>query len=358
MSGAKTFNNNYILAVDDVPDNLFLIQLALEKEGHRIMQVHDGQTALEQIAQSPPDLVILDVMMPGMSGYEVAQKIRANSNLPFIPILLITAHEESSVVQGLDMGADEFIRKPIKVEELQARVRALLRLKQSIEQRENFVSCLTHDLRTPIVAANRLLQLIQQGVYGDIDSTTQEAISSVVGSNKNLLELLNNLLEVHVYEVGQKLLSFINFNLWELTEEVIKELKPLAMDKGIALESECLLAEDKREIRGDRLELRRVLTNLISNGIKYTENGFVKVKISHSSPQVLIEVEDTGTGIPAEEQEEIFHRFRQGSRARPGHGLGLYLCQQIVQAHEGELKLQSEYQKGSTFTVNLPLHPS
>ncbi|NES71595.1 MAG: hybrid sensor histidine kinase/response regulator [Okeania sp. SIO2D1] len=354
MSGKKVPNDNYILAVDDIPDNLFLIQLALEQEGHTIVQAYDGAHALQQVEKSPPDLIILDVMMPGMSGYEVTQKIRRNYNLPFIPILLITAHEESSVVQGLDFGADEFIRKPIKVDELQARVRALLRLKQTVEQRENFVSCLTHDLRTPLVSANRLLKLIEQGVYGEISPTIAQAISGIVDSNKNLLKMLNNLLEVHVYEVGQKLLSFIDFDLQELIEEVVQELKPLALDKGIALKQEWLLAENERKIKGDRLEIRRVFSNLISNGIKYTDSGFVKIRISSSSTQTVIEVEDTGVGISPEEQQKIFQKFHQGNRARPGHGLGLYLCQQIIQAHQGSIEVHTEHQKGALFTVNLP----
>lgn len=122
-----------ILAVDDTLDNLFLIQALLENDGYEVCLAEDGETALAQIEQSPPDLVLLDVMMPGMDGYEVTRRIRQNSNLPFIPILLISAYRRSSVVEGLDAGANDFIRKPVDVEELSARVRALLRLKHSVE---------------------------------------------------------------------------------------------------------------------------------------------------------------------------------------------------------------------------------
>ncbi len=366
MSVVQVRSTNYILAVDDLPDNLFLIQLALEQEGHRVVLVNDGPTALAQIEHSPPDLVLLDVMMPGMDGYEVTRRIRQNPNLPFIPILLITAHDQSSVVEGLDAGADEFIRKPVQIDELQARVRSLLRLKQTIDQRENFVSCLTHDLRTPLVAADRMLSLIRQGVFGDVSPPMERALGTIVSSNQNLLQMLNNLLEVHCYEVGQKVLSKIAFNLRQLIEEVAAELAPLAAEKGLDLKLN--LAGEVSEIVGDRLELRRVLTNLLGNGIKFTDAGFVEIRLSLSPNRetakanqqpptwVVIEVQDTGVGISPEAHKTIFERFRQGNHKRSGHGLGLHLCQQIVQAHHGTIEVQSQVGQGTLFTVRLPLN--
>ncbi|MEL7421332.1 MAG: response regulator, partial [Cyanobacteria bacterium J06555_3] len=136
MPVAKSRQGGYILAVDDIPDNLLLVQLALEEEGHHVVLADNGETALRKIKQTPPNLILLDVMMPGMDGYEVTKRIREDKNIPFIPILLVTAREESSLVQGLDAGADEFVRKPFQIEELQARVRSMLRFKETIDQRE------------------------------------------------------------------------------------------------------------------------------------------------------------------------------------------------------------------------------
>ena len=354
---SQDFNTNYILAVDDTPDNLFLVQLALEQEGHNVLSVNDGYTALDNIKKSPPALVVLDVMMPGIDGYEVTRRIRQNPNLPFIPILLITAHEHSDVVKGLDVGADEFIRKPVKVDELQARVRSLLRLKHSIDQRENFVSCLTHDLRTPLVAADRMLILLKQGVFGEVSESMQNAISTMISSNQNLLQMLNTLLDVYCYDVGQKILSFIAFNLPELVEEVVQELMPLAKEKEIALR---VKAQQNVQIKGDRLELRRVLTNIIGNALKFTDAGFVEVRISsqvdaeNNTDSVVVEIEDTGTGISLEDQQTIFEQFRQGTHKRSGSGLGLYLCRQIIQAHRGTIQVDSEVGKGTVFTICLP----
>ena len=358
---AQDYKSNYILAVDDTPDNLFLVQLALEQEGHNVLSVNDGYTALDKINKSPPSLVVLDVMMPGIDGYEVTRRIRHNPNLPFIPILLITAHEHSDVVKGLDIGADEFIRKPVKVDELQARVRSLLRLKHSIDQRENFVSCLTHDLRTPLVAADRMLILLNQGVFGEVSESMQNAISTMISSNQNLLQMLNTLLDVYCYDVGQKILSFIAFNFQELVEEVVQELSPLAREKEIELR---VKTEPNVQVKGDRLELRRVLTNIIGNALKFTDTGFIEVRTGLASQldpvnnlecsSIIIEIEDTGTGISREDQKTIFEQFRQGNHKRSGSGLGLYLCRQIIQAHRGTIKVNSTVGKGTVFTICLP----
>lgn len=356
MSHSLVYLKNYILAVDDNPDNLFLIKLALEQEGYRVHLVEDGLTALAQIQLSPPDLILLDVMMPGIDGFEVTRRIRQNPNLPFIPILLITAYEEPSLVQGLDVGADEFIRKPVQIDELQARVRSLLRLKQSIDQRENFVSCLTHDLRTPLLAANRMLSLLQQGMFGTVAEQMDNALANIIKSNDNLLAMLNTLLEVHCYEEGQKLLSFIAFNLPELFEEIIAELNPLAQEKELNLTLE--IDNKIQEMVGDRLELRRVFTNVIGNAIKYTDRGSVMVNITQSSAddQIIIEVKDTGIGIHPKQQTSIFERFRQGNNKRSGKGLGLYLCFQIIKAHRGIITVQSELNQGSLFRICLPVN--
>jgi signal transduction histidine kinase len=347
-----------ILVVDDTPDNCLLIQAILQDEGYEVELAESGKQALEKIEHFSPDLVLLDVMMPGMDGYEVTRRIRQNSSLPFMPILLTTAYDQPSVAQGLDIGADDFIRKPVQFDELLARVRALLRLKHSVDerdqiarQREDFVSRLTHDLRTPLVAADRMLNLLSQGVMGELSDDVQEAMVTMIRSNQNLLTMVNTLLEVYRYEAGRKTLTFSPLNLTDLAEDVVQELSPLAIDKGLDL---ILEAEKDCVIKGDRLELYRVLTNLIGNAIKFTDTGAVTVRLSSAASQINLEVQDTGPGIPQDEQPTLFESFIVGKHKRSGSGLGLHLSRRIVQAHSGSIQVQSELEKGSTFTVKLP----
>lgn len=358
---------DHILVVDDSPDNLFLVQTILEEEGYEITLAEDGRTALKVINQSPPDLVLLDVMMPEMDGFEVTKRIRQNQDLPFMPILLITAFDQPSVVKGLDTGADDFIRKPVEVDELLARVRSLLRLKHAIDerekiarQREEFVSWMAHDLRTPIVAADRMLMLFQQGALGELSSGMEEAIITMARSNRNLLAMVNTLLEVYRYEAGRKTLAFLSVNVQEVIKEVIQELTPLAEEKHIALK--CNFGEKvNSRVVGDRLELHRVFTNLLGNAIKFTDTGSIEISLSNrpkpSNPDsswLVVEVQDTGPGIAPDDQKMLFERFRQGSHKRSGSGLGLHLSKRIVEAHEGTIEVTSELGKGSLFVVCLP----
>jgi signal transduction histidine kinase len=362
----RSSKTDHILVVDDSPDNLFLVQTILEEEGYEISLAEDGRVALEQIEISAPDLILLDVMMPEMDGFEVTKRIRENRNLPFMPILLITAFDQPSVVKGLDSGADDFIRKPVEVDELLARVRSLLRLKHAIDereqiarQREDFVSWMTHDLRTPIVAAERMLMLFQQGALGELSPGMDEAITTMARSNRNLLAMVNTLLEVYRYEAGRKNLYFSPINVQEVVEEVIQELSPLASEKGLDVKYQS--GENvNTKVVGDRLELHRVFTNLIGNAIKFTDTGSVEVRLSNSLPGseeawLLVEVQDTGPGITLEDQKILFDRFRQGSHKRSGSGLGLHLSKRIAETHQGTIEVKSELGQGSLFIVRLPL---
>ena len=346
-----------ILVVDDSQDNLSFIQVVLEDEGYDVVLAENGVDGLTQVETCLPDLVLSDVMMPKMNGIELTQAIRQRQDLPFIPILLITAQAQSDVVEGLDAGADDFIRKPMDVDELLARVRSLLRLKHSIDrqthmmrQQEDFVSRLTHDLRTPLVAAERMLELFQQGAFGDLSDTGAEAIRMMDRSNENLLALVNTMLEVYRYDAGYKTLNFSLLDFQALVQTVIQDLTPLAEQKHLTIQA----ALPPSQINGVRLELHRVLTNLLGNALKFTDRGKITVCLTPDDIGVTLTIEDTGVGIADDEIPFLFSRFRQGSHTHQGSGLGLYLSQQIVQVHGGTISVSSTVNEGSTFTVWLP----
>jgi signal transduction histidine kinase len=231
-------------------------------------------------------------------------------------------------------------------------------------QREDFVSRLTHDLRTPLVAADRMLHLFLQEVFCAISPEMKQAINMMIRSNQNLLEMVNTLLEVYRFEAGKKSLNYESCDLTQIATEVVGELSPLAVEKNLILKLDThelnQTGNNQGIVNGDRLELRRVFNNLIANAIKFTDTGSIEVRIFQTlSPtnhlsQIIIEVQDTGYGIAAEDQETIFERFRQGRNKRSGSGLGLHLSSRIAEAHRGKIELFSELGKGSIFTVKLP----
>ena len=222
---------------------------------------------------------------------------------------------------------------------------------------------MTHDLRTPIVAAERMLMLFQQGALGELSSGMEEAITTMARSNRNLLAMVNTLLEVYRYEAGRKTLAFFPVKIQEVLEEVIQELSPLAAEKRLDLKYQR--GENVNSIVvGDRLELHRVFTNLIGNAIKFTDTGSIEVTLSNglqdgkSDGLLIVEVQDTGPGITLEDQKILFDRFRQGSHKRSGSGLGLHLSKRIVETHQGTVEVKSEPGKGSLFIVSLPTQKS
>jgi DNA-binding response OmpR family regulator len=193
LSASESFTTERILAVDDNPDNLVLLQTILEVEGYEVELVSDGINALKQVAQSPPDLILLDVMMPEMDGYEVTRRIRKNPEIPYIPIVLITAHHDGSAVEGLDAGADDFIRKPFHHEELLARVRSLLRLKHSIDE-QRYQQTIRHK---NIQDANQTAILRGEDFstnYKHIKGLTEQQLQVLLAEKDNRIHSLENMI--------------------------------------------------------------------------------------------------------------------------------------------------------------------
>ncbi|MGI0484307.1 ATP-binding protein [Pantanalinema rosaneae CENA516] len=364
-SGAKR-----ILLVNALPNIFRPMRSMLRKRGYQVDIAHSGMDALVQLEQYPPDLLLLDTDTADIDGYEVTRQIRRNPELPFFPIMLVADHNHSNVVKGLALGANDVIRPTVKKRELFARILAMLRLKHSIDeqirinqQHEEFIASLTHDLRTPLIAADHVLHLLRRGAFGKTLPKMRDSLEQVVQSNQTLLEMVDTLLEIYQYEAGCKDLYFHNVDLWELSQSVIRELTPLAISKSLTLSLLLDKGTDETSLwmGGDRLELRRLLTNLIGNAIRYTDTGSVELHLQHlthdSSEKnfILLEVRDTGIGIAPEEQEFLFERFRQGNHQRRGNGLGLYLSRQIVEAHHGTIEVESEIGKGTLFKVQFDL---
>lgn len=233
-------------------------------------------------------------------------------------------------------------------------IRDVTEQKKSDRLRDDFIATLTHDLRTPLLAAIQTLDFFLEGAVGKIDEKQKLLLSTMQKSNQDLLGLVNALLEVYKYDAEKLTLNKTEFNIYELTKLVFDELQPLAIKKKIEFKIDC---ENKDiNIIADRSEIRRVICNLCGNAINYTpENGNVLITIKNESEDLIFSVSDTGCGIPQEDIPNMFSRFSQGTSKKrsAGTGLGLYLSRQIIESHNGKIWLESVLNKGSEFSFLL-----
>lgn len=367
-----------ILIIDDDKVDRMAVCRALRtaKVNFEVYEAEDYQSAIALLQERSFDCIFVDYALPDKDGLAIVQELRSKGLK--IPLIILTGQgDEQIAVEAMKAGASDYLSKfklfPAQLVKTlhnslrihQAEKEAAIANEQKIalaRQKDDFVSRMTHDLRTPLVAANRMLTLFQDGVYGTVSQDMEEVIQVIIRSNQNLLEMVNNLLEVYCHEAGEKKLNLITVDLKEIIERVVRELTPLAEEKGISLlldygKPANLIQDALTTVQGDRLELQRVFTNLVGNAIKFTDTGFITVRLTVvdlSNPVVMIEVEDTGVGISSSDLIKLFERFYQGNHRRSTSGLGLYLSRQIVEAHGGKIEVESEVNKGSIFRVYFP----
>ena len=365
-------NQLKILIVDDEEADRNTVRRLLEKSGieTEITEAADYQEAKEKMSNNLFDCVLIDYLLPDQDGLTLVREIRQQGVK--IPLIVLTGHgNEEVAVDMMKAGASDYLSKfrltPSRLNQAMQNALRIYKAEQEAaiakqekehlaKQKEDFIARMTHDLRTPLVSANHILELFQEGLYGEITPEMSRVIQVIIRSNKNLLEMVSNLLEVYFHENGEKQLNFTKFKIIALLEELSEELAPLAREKGLEL---SLNAENTGEIflNGDILELRRVFSNLISNGIKFTQEGYVKIHLIPATEEdafVTIVIEDTGIGIAAEELPWIFDRLYSGSLESSTSGLGLYLSRRIIDAHGGTITVTSELERGSSFSVRLP----
>ncbi|GAB4461702.1 MAG: hybrid sensor histidine kinase/response regulator [Elainellaceae cyanobacterium] len=380
--GGLVDNPLYLLVVDDDEIDRMAVRRSLRNAGINMILTEAGDyaTAIAAFQDRTYDCVFLDYRLPDRDGLAVVQEVRRRGDKT--PLIVLTGQgDEEIAVELMKAGASDYLPKSkISPEVLSRILRNALRIYQAEQeaelakrqreqlarQREDFVSRLTHDLRTPLVAADRMLKLFQQDAFGAVTPEMNDAIAIMIRSNRNLLQMVNTLLEVYRHDAGEKTMLFDPCHLPEILREVCQELMPWAQDKQLVLDL-VDATEGGGVVMGDRLELRRLFTNLIGNAIKFTDSGAVTIRVSHdvadlqapaangaSVRQVLIEVQDTGQGISPADQSILFERYRQGNHKRAGSGLGLYLSRRIVEAHGGAIAVRSTLGEGSVFSVRLP----
>lgn len=311
------------------------------------------------------DVILLDLSLPDSLGLDTLVAVR--NYAPNVPIVILTALDEAE--EAIELGAQEYLLKEEVTPNFllraiaRARIRSRMKTAESerlrlYEEREDFMATLTHDLKNPIIGSNRILELMIEQRLGELSENQTEILAAIRSSNELLLELICNFLDVYRNERDTFAISLEVIDIRAMIAKHIKGVRPLIEDKGIILNLD--LEPSEVNIRGDQCSMSRVFDNLIGNAIKFVpDGGSILVKLEkNNGKEALLQVSDSGPGIPEEEKHHIFKRFwrsRRTSASSSGTGLGLYLCHQIIEAHQGSISCEATESKGTTFTVRLPL---
>lgn len=361
-----------VLIVDDVMSDVLLLKVLLTNEKFKIVTATNGTQALDVVDKEQPDLILLDVMMPDMSGFEVSQHLKAKPETNDIPIIFLTAlNSTADIVKGFQVGANDFISKPFNKEELIIRVmhqisliaakRIILRqteeLKRTIMGRDKLYSVIAHDLRSPMGSIKMVLNMLILNLPSSkIGNEMFEMLTMANQTTEEVFALLDNLLKWTKSQIGKLNVVYQDMDIVGVIQGVIEIFSMVAELKKIkiGLESPAEL-----EVHADIDMLKTVVRNLISNAIKFSnEGGDVLVKIIDERGQAVISVVDSGCGISEEDQAKLLHTDTHfstfGTNNEEGSGLGLLLCQDFVIKNGGKLWFTSKKGTGSTFSFSVP----
>lgn len=368
-----------ILIVDDSPENIISLKKVLEKNDFEVDTALSGEEALKKILRKSYVLIILDVQMPGMDGFEVAEVISGYSKAKETAIIFLSAASANVnlITRGYSSGGLDYISKPVDMNILLLKVKTFYRIyeqsralnemqialraeiefrKEAERKKDEFISIASHELKTPMTSIKGYIQLLERSLdKNDID-TVRTRLHKVQNQVEKLNLLIADLLDISKIESGKLKLNrkyFCFENLLEHILEVVQQNNPQVkiIKKG--------LVEGK--VYGDEMRLEQVIMNFITNAIKYGPDGKeIHINAELNGDQINFSVRDFGIGMSEDHEQKIFEKFyriEETSERFQGLGIGLYICQEIIDRHHGKIGVNSKLGEGSTFYFNIPQHP-
>lgn len=361
-----------ILIVDDDAANRALLVACLRAQ-YELLEASSGEQALGLLRDHPVDLVLLDVLMPGMDGHEVCRRIKADPSRGFLPVILLTGLvDQADRNAGLEAGADEFLTKPIDRRELLLRVGVFMRIRRQERQiaeqlreltqlqslKDELFALIVHDVRTPLTGVVGFVDLIRQGLQDKDDKLLRHATKAMEAARR-VEELLGSVLEVQMLEAGELPLRLAQVRMATLVHDAAEALSGAAMAADVTVSVE---APDDIEARVDPHLVRRSVENLLANAIKYSPpREVVTVSVVRDADLIELKVSDRGPGVPNELKGVLFQKYgsveAKSGRARRGHGLGLHLVKLVASAHGGTVMARDGERGGTTFVMRLAAAP-
>ncbi|NDJ85620.1 MAG: response regulator [Chloroflexi bacterium] len=369
-----------VLIVDDEPRNIRLLEGMLFGEPYHILTATTGQVALDIVRQEAPDLVLLDIMMPNLSGYDVCRQIKSMPERRMIPVVMVTALSDvDDRIKAIEAGADDFLSKPVDATELLARVRSLVKIRQlyrDVErittERLKFMAGIAHDLRSPLNALDLSLNMLEE--QHPATPATARQWSRIKTCIDRIGMLANDIMNFYRTESGKLELDIQPVPAEQVIAAAVEIVEPIAAEQGVVLDVNNSVDLD---LPMDQHAITQVLQNLLTNGVKYTPAGgrvtvstyalaqdayhTYQLPLNHFPPVlalpvegVVFEVQDTGQGIDPADFDRVFGEFDRLKATQEGIGLGLAVSQRLVRMHHGEIWFTSEPGIGSTFAFFLP----
>jgi len=352
-----TEKKSKVLIGDDAIDTVELLRKRFHAEGYDTAEAYDGEEALKRVDEYHPDLIVLDVMMPKIDGYEVCRRLKKDENKKYIPVLMLTAKGEiESKVKGLEIGADDYLGKPFDYKELSARVKSLLTIKEAREKLveeeksmalEKMMDEVAHEIRNPLLSIGGFAKRVYDRLpEDDPNKKYLEMIMDDALKLKKMVDLLVELKTTTVFYLE-------NTDVNEVIAEALTSYEDEFAGQGIIVQTQ--LMDNLPCISGDKEQLKVAISNLVKNSIEAMQQSpkILRISTSAGDGRLIIEVSDTGKGIPKDKLKSIFYPFYTSKIYGPG--LGLTFALKIIQQHSGTVSVESEPGKGTTVTIRLPL---